>query len=172
MIPWQQNYKRYFAKFGSIEKWNFWIIQSFFKDIELEFGMETNFEPVNSKSSINLEFDVIVTFSAFYLMKTPIDVNNETNPGFTHFLTKFSLVPVVKVSQRPLAFLHILPTYMLTRSPSRQFKSRIAEERKLLWTGQDQQCLLIKHHQSCIVFFSFLLSFKWNMLDSMLVWKF
>ena len=32
-----------------------------FKDIELEFGMETNFGPLNSKSNINLEFDVIVT---------------------------------------------------------------------------------------------------------------
>ena len=36
-----------------------------FTDIELEFGMETNFGPLNSKSNINLEFDVIVTFSAF-----------------------------------------------------------------------------------------------------------
>ena len=32
-----------------------------FKDIEVEFGMETNFGPQNSKSSIKLEFDVIVT---------------------------------------------------------------------------------------------------------------
>ena len=32
-----------------------------FKDIELEFGMETNFGPLNSKSNIKLEFDVIVT---------------------------------------------------------------------------------------------------------------
>ena len=32
-----------------------------FKDIELEFGMETNFGPLNPKSNINLEFDVIVT---------------------------------------------------------------------------------------------------------------
>ena len=36
-----------------------------FKDIELEFGMEINFGPLNSKSNMNLEFDVIVTFSAF-----------------------------------------------------------------------------------------------------------
>ena len=35
------------------------------KDVELEFGMETNFGPLNSKSNIKLEFDVIVTFSAF-----------------------------------------------------------------------------------------------------------
>ena len=32
-----------------------------FKDIELEFGMKTNFEPLNSKSNIKLEFYVIVT---------------------------------------------------------------------------------------------------------------
>ena len=32
-----------------------------FKDIALEFGMETNFGPLNSKRNINLEFDVIVT---------------------------------------------------------------------------------------------------------------
>ena len=32
-----------------------------FKDIELEFGMETNFGPLNSKSNIKLEYDVIVT---------------------------------------------------------------------------------------------------------------
>ena len=32
-----------------------------FKDIELEFGMETNFGPLNSKSNIKLESDVIVT---------------------------------------------------------------------------------------------------------------
>ena len=32
-----------------------------FKDIELEFGMETNFGPLNSKSNIKLEFHVIVT---------------------------------------------------------------------------------------------------------------
>ena len=32
-----------------------------FKDIELEFGMETNFGPLNSKRNINLEFDVILT---------------------------------------------------------------------------------------------------------------
>ena len=31
-----------------------------FKDIELEFGMETNVGPLNSKSNIKLEFDVIV----------------------------------------------------------------------------------------------------------------
>ena len=36
-----------------------------FKDIELEFGMETNFGPLISKSSIKLKFVVIVTFSAF-----------------------------------------------------------------------------------------------------------
>ena len=32
-----------------------------FKDIELEFGMKTNFGPLNSKSNIKLEFDIIVT---------------------------------------------------------------------------------------------------------------
>ena len=32
-----------------------------FKDIELEFGMETNFGPLKSKGNIKLEFDVIVT---------------------------------------------------------------------------------------------------------------
>ena len=32
-----------------------------FKDIEMEFGKETNFGPLNSKSNINLEFDDIVT---------------------------------------------------------------------------------------------------------------
>ena len=32
-----------------------------FRDIELEFGMETNFGPLNSKRNIKLEFDGIVT---------------------------------------------------------------------------------------------------------------
>ena len=32
-----------------------------FKDIELEFGMETNFGPLDSKSKMNLEFDIIMT---------------------------------------------------------------------------------------------------------------
>ena len=32
-----------------------------FKDIDLEFGIETNFGPINAKSNIKLEFDVIVT---------------------------------------------------------------------------------------------------------------
>ena len=36
-----------------------------FKDIQLEFAMETNFGPLNSKSNIKLEFDIIMTFSAF-----------------------------------------------------------------------------------------------------------
>ena len=46
-------------------KVNFLNNSVIFKDIELEFGMETNFGPMNSKSNINLEFGVIVTFSAF-----------------------------------------------------------------------------------------------------------
>ena len=33
----------------------------FFKDIELKFGMETNFGPLNSKSNIKLEFYFIMT---------------------------------------------------------------------------------------------------------------
>ena len=32
-----------------------------FKDIELEIGMETDFGPLNSKSNIKSEFNVIVT---------------------------------------------------------------------------------------------------------------
>ena len=35
------------------------------KDIKLKFGIETKFEPLNSKSNINLQFDVIMTFLAF-----------------------------------------------------------------------------------------------------------
>ena len=35
------------------------------KDIELKFGIETKFEPLSSKHNINLQFDVIMTFSAF-----------------------------------------------------------------------------------------------------------
>ena len=35
------------------------------KDIELKFGIETTFEALSSKSNINLQFDVIMTFSAF-----------------------------------------------------------------------------------------------------------
>ena len=31
-----------------------------FKDIELKFGMEINFGPLNSKCSIKLEFDIIM----------------------------------------------------------------------------------------------------------------
>ena len=36
-----------------------------FEDIELKFGMATNFRPLNSKSNTKLEIDVIVTFYAF-----------------------------------------------------------------------------------------------------------
>ena len=36
-----------------------------FKDIELKFGIETKFGPLSSKRNINLQFDVIMTFSAF-----------------------------------------------------------------------------------------------------------
>ena len=32
-----------------------------FKDIELKFGIKTNFGPLHSKSNIKLEFDIIVT---------------------------------------------------------------------------------------------------------------
>ena len=32
-----------------------------FEDIELNFGMETNFGLLNSKSNIKLEFDFIIT---------------------------------------------------------------------------------------------------------------
>ena len=32
-----------------------------FKDIELKFGMESNFVPLNSKSNIKLEIDFIMT---------------------------------------------------------------------------------------------------------------
>ena len=42
-------------------KVNFFNNSVIFKDIELEFRMETNFGPLNSKSNVNLEFDVIVT---------------------------------------------------------------------------------------------------------------
>ena len=35
------------------------------KDIELKFGIETKFEPLSSKRNINLQFDVIMTFSSF-----------------------------------------------------------------------------------------------------------
>ena len=35
-----------------------------FKDIELKFGMETKFGPLSSKTNINLQFDVIMTFLA------------------------------------------------------------------------------------------------------------
>ena len=42
-------------------KVNFFNSSAIFKDIELKFGMMTNLGPLNSKSSIKLEFDVIVT---------------------------------------------------------------------------------------------------------------
>ena len=42
-------------------KVNFFNNSVIFKDIELEFGTETNFGPLNSKGKIKLEFDVIVT---------------------------------------------------------------------------------------------------------------
>ena len=32
-----------------------------FKDIELKFGILTNFGPLNSKSNIKVDFDVIIT---------------------------------------------------------------------------------------------------------------
>ena len=35
------------------------------KDIELKFGIETKFGPLSSKTNINLQFDVIMTFLAF-----------------------------------------------------------------------------------------------------------
>ena len=35
------------------------------KDIELKFGIETNFGPLSSKTNINFQSDVIMTFSAF-----------------------------------------------------------------------------------------------------------
>ena len=35
------------------------------RDIELKFGIETTFGPLSSKSNINLQFGVIMTFSAF-----------------------------------------------------------------------------------------------------------
>ena len=34
------------------------------KDIELKFGIETKFGPLSSKTNINLQFDVIMTFLA------------------------------------------------------------------------------------------------------------
>ena len=36
-----------------------------YKDIELKFVIETNFGPLSSKTNINLQFDVIMTFLAF-----------------------------------------------------------------------------------------------------------
>ena len=39
--------------------------QPFVKDIELKFGIETKFGPPSSKTNINLQFDVIMTFLAF-----------------------------------------------------------------------------------------------------------
>ena len=58
-----------------------------FKDIELEFGMETNFGSLNSKSNIKLHpCDVIVTFSAFSLMKTSIDVIVTSNVKISQIL--------------------------------------------------------------------------------------
>ena len=35
------------------------------KDIELKFRIETKFGPLSSKTNINLQFDVIMTFLAF-----------------------------------------------------------------------------------------------------------
>ena len=35
------------------------------KDIELKFSIQVKFGPLSPKSNINLEFDVIMTFSAF-----------------------------------------------------------------------------------------------------------
>ena len=42
-------------------------------DIELKFGIETKFGPLSSTTNINLQFDVIMTFLAFWpfcLLKT------------------------------------------------------------------------------------------------------
>ena len=36
-----------------------------FKDVELKFGIETNVGPLSSKSNINLQFSVIMTFPVF-----------------------------------------------------------------------------------------------------------
>ena len=35
------------------------------KDTDLKFGIETKFGPLSSKTNINLQFDVIMTFLAF-----------------------------------------------------------------------------------------------------------
>ena len=35
------------------------------KDIQLIFGIETKFGPLSSKTNMNLQFDVIMTFLAF-----------------------------------------------------------------------------------------------------------
>ena len=49
------------CKIGLNRKVKFLNNSVIFKDIELEFGVETNFGSLNSKSNIKLEFDVIVT---------------------------------------------------------------------------------------------------------------
>ena len=55
------NYKRYLAKFDSDRKVKFLNNSIIFKDIELKFGIQTNFGPLNSKCNIKVQFDVIMT---------------------------------------------------------------------------------------------------------------
>ena len=61
LLPWKQNYRRYLTEFGSKESKN----QPFLKDIELKFGIETNFGPLSPKTNKNVQSEVIMTFSAF-----------------------------------------------------------------------------------------------------------
>ena len=49
------------CKILPIKKVKFLNNSVIFKDIELKFGIEINFGPLNSKSNIKLEFDVLVT---------------------------------------------------------------------------------------------------------------
>ena len=74
-LPWQQNYKRYLAEFGSIEKWNFWIIQSFKKILSWNLAWRLIFGPLSSKSNIKLEYDIMVMFLPFYCLGLFTDQN-------------------------------------------------------------------------------------------------
>ena len=61
LLPRQQNNKGYLAEFDSVEKRKFLNNSVVYKDIELKFGMETNFGLLSSNNSIKLQLDVIMT---------------------------------------------------------------------------------------------------------------
>ena len=58
------------------------------KDIELNFGIETKFGPLSSKTNINLKFDVIMTSLSRFQLLGPFDDHDENTQIFKNFKTE------------------------------------------------------------------------------------